>query len=187
MKDVLVWSTLKLAPRVLAVSPNYQSSCCHFHFWHDRWLHIFVGWGSFVQLSYITNKTPNPQRFGVIYHVKCENCKQDCVSSEMVWWVLGTRLKEHKTRTPSFIFMHKHLFQTQSGKSIIPDIVKVIKAEIFTSLKALASFDYWSMMQLKSYDSDVDKKIKLAKIYHLPSEICEERNIHRCFLFDQKF
>jgi len=74
-------------------------------------------------LTKVKDKTDKMKKCGVIYHVQCEDCKNDYVGETARQ--LDTRLKEHLTRTSSAIYEHCK----QTGHKIDPNKTRVLTSE----------------------------------------------------------
>ena len=71
----------------------------------------------------VKDKTEKLKKCGVIYHIKCENCQNDYIGETAR--TLGTRLKEHVTRSSSAV--HEHCDNT--GHNIEADNTTILTSE----------------------------------------------------------
>ncbi|XP_053389112.1 uncharacterized protein LOC123531409 [Mercenaria mercenaria] len=75
------------------------------------------------QVTRVKDQTDKLKKCGIIYHVKCKNCKEDYIGETAR--TLETRLKEHVTRTNSAI--HEHCQNT--GHTIKSENTKILTSE----------------------------------------------------------
>jgi len=83
------------------------------------------------QLTHVKDTTESSKKCGVIYHIKCQDCAADYIGETAR--ALGTRVKEHTTRSSSAIFEHCD----RTGHKINTNNIKVIDSEAHNTTRKI--------------------------------------------------